>query len=37
LRNAGGDTALACYNSANEIAQRRINLMRQLKIFSNNP
>jgi len=37
LRNAGGDTALACYNSANEITQRRINLMRQLKIFSNNP
>ena len=37
LHNAGGDTALACYNSANEIAQRRINLMRQLKIFGNNP
>jgi hypothetical protein len=37
LRSAGGDTALACFNSADEVAQRRIRLMRQLKIFSNNP
>jgi len=37
LRGASGDTALACYNSANELSHRRINLMRQLKIFSNNP
>ena len=37
LRTASGDAALACYNSSNEIAQRRIHLMRQLKIFSNSP
>jgi hypothetical protein len=37
LRTAGGDSTLACYNSANEISQRRIQLMRQLKIFGNNP
>ena len=37
LRSAGGDSALACFNSADEVAQRRIRLMRQLKIFSNNP
>ena len=37
LRTAAGDSTLACYNSTNEIAQRRIHLMRQLKIFSNSP
>lgn len=37
LRTTGGDSALACYNSANELAQRRIQLMRQLKIFGNSP
>lgn len=37
LRNAGGDPSLACYNSGNEITHRRIQLMRQLKIFSSSP
>jgi hypothetical protein len=37
LRTAGGDSALACYNSASELTQRRIRLMRQLKISSNSP
>lgn len=37
LRASAGDSALACYSSANDIAQRRIQLMRQLKIFGNSP